>query len=83
MENSKKEVLKMVSQVLLTSFLAWLTLSIRDSNTEIQAHAKAITQIESTQTEVIYRLDGDIQEIRESLKRIESEVAALRGRSIN
>jgi uncharacterized protein (UPF0212 family) len=72
------ETIRMLHQVILAAFLSWLTLSIKDVNAEMHTHATSIATIQSTQGQVIVRIDGDIQEIREALNRIENELLEIR-----
>lgn len=72
------DTIRMFHQVILAAFLTWLTLSAQATNAEMHTHATNIAEIQGTQSEVIKRLDGDIQEIRSTLSRIENELSEIR-----
>ena len=72
------DTIRMFHQVVLAAFLTWLTLSASATNAEMHEHATELAKIQGTQAEVIKRLDGDIQEIRSTLSRIENELSEIR-----
>lgn len=72
------DTIRMFHQVILAAFLTWLTLSASATNAEMHEHATELAKIQGTQAEVIKRLDGDIQEMRLALDRIENELAEIR-----
>ena len=72
------DTIRMFHQVILAAFLTWLTLSAQATNAEMHTHAANIAEMQGTQGEVIKRLDGDIQEIRSALSRIENELSEIR-----
>ena len=71
------ETIRMIHQIIFTAVLAWLALYIQNVNAEVHAHTKDIAAVQVEQHEVIIRIDGDIQEIRAALARIEDKLDAV------
>ena len=72
--NVPPETVRMIHQVLFTAALAWLAFYTQNVNAEVRSHTAALARLQGTQGEVIIRIDGDIQEIRAALKRIEEKL---------